>query len=717
MSLRPNFREIARAVPEWAKSRAPAPLVRLAQPERWGLPLIDSLLNGLHRTEEEVRSKEAVALRERLLAASRAVRVDDRAPDATTVDAAIASARDHLLSLQKGDGEWCAYLEGDTILESEYSLTMWFLGRGEEIRVKKAAESIRRHQLEGGGWAIFPDGPIEVSASVKAYFVLKLAGDDPASEPMVRARDAILRAGGIQACNSYTKVFLSIFGQYEWEDCPAIPPELILFPSWFPFTIYEMSSWSRAIVVPLSIVWAMKPRCSVPASANISELYADHVVGPTGVRKYLDRINLWTHFFALTDRVLKVLEKSGIKPFRRLALQHSEKWIRERLVKSDGVAAIIPPILNTIIGFRAMGYGYDDPDLAGQIAQLERLEVEGDELMRIQPCFSAVWDTSQVLNSILAAGVAPDDPDVLESARWLLAHEVREAGDWQKKVKGIEPGGWYFEYANEWYPDCDDTAEVLMALHRVRFPDPEEEAAKQAAMDRGLRWLLAMQNSDGGWAAFDRGCHHEFLNHVPFADHNAMLDPSCEDITGRVLEALRELGFDRTHPSVRKALRFLRARQEKDGTWYGRWGNNYIYGTWLAVTGMHAMDPHVGTVRMQRAAAWMRSCQNPDGGWGESLHSYDHPEIKGCGESTAAQTSWALLALFAAGDRDSTSVRRGLAYLLGTQRDDGSWYDEPWTGTGFPRVFYLRYHLYATQFPLLALAAYQDLDDPSGAAD
>ncbi len=646
-------------------------------------------------------------------------RAAGRGPDPLTVDAvarAIRKARRCLLSIQKPDGEWCAQLEGDTILESEWSLTQWFLGRGDSPRVAKAAETIRRHQLPGGGWAIYPSGPLEISASVKAYFVLKLAGDDPDAPHMARARAAVLEAGGIEATNSYTKIFLSVFGQYEWGRCPAVPPELILFPAWFPFTIYEMSSWSRAIVVPLSIIWALRPRCEVPASASIAEL---RVPGgaPTDITHYTGRRTIWTHFFALADHVVKLLERSPIKPFRRLALERAEAWVRARLVKSDGVAAIIPPIINTIVGFTALGYPSDDPTVAGQIRELEKLEIEREDTLEVQPCFSALWDTSQVLNALLASGVSGDEHDVRRAAAWLLDHEVREVGDWAKKVKGVEPGGWYFEYANEYYPDCDDTAEVLMGLAAVRFDDPDREAHRRAAMDRGLKWLLAMQNGDGGWAAFDRDCHHEFLTHVPFADHNAMLDPSCEDITGRVLEALSVLGFDRTHRTVRRAMRFLRARQKSDGTWYGRWGNNYIYGTWLALTGLHAMDPHTRGDRTRRAVAWLLAHQNPDGGWGESLRTYDEPETKGIGESTAAQTAWALLGLFAAGHRDSDAIRRGVAHLLSTQQDDGSWHDVPWTGTGFPRVFYLRYHLYATQFPLVALSRYLERMTPATSDD
>jgi squalene-hopene/tetraprenyl-beta-curcumene cyclase len=626
---------------------------------------------------------------------------------------AVRRCREYLLSIQDADGEWCAELEGDTILESEYILTMHFIGRSGEPKIAKAAEYIRRQQLESGGWAIYPGGPPEPSASVKAYFVLKLLGDDPDAPHMQKARRAILEMGGIDAVNSFTKIYLSIFGQYEWSKCPTVPPSIALLPKWFPFNLYEMSSWSRAIVVPLSIISAYRPRCAVPAHADIPELRSTKDVGPTDVTKYTGERTGWTRFFAGMDRFLKVCEKLHLTPFRRWGLRRSERWTLDRLRMSDGLGAIFPPIINTIIALRCRGYPLAGPILAGQVRELEKLEIEEDDTLRVQPCFSALWDTAQTLNVLLEAGVEPDHEDMLRPARWLLDHEVRHVGDWAVKVPDVEPGGWYFEYANEFYPDCDDTAEVLIALAKVRFPDAGEEARRKAAIDRGLTWLLAMQNEDGGWAAFDKGCDREFLTHVPFADHNAMLDPSCEDITGRVLESLHVLGRSSDDPVVRRAIAYMYEKQQGDGSWFGRWGCNYVYGTWLALQGLRAVGEDPRDPRMQRAAAWMRAYQNADGGWGETPLSYDMPEMRGRGPSTAAQTAWALLGLFAVDECDSPTVQRGLEYLQRTQREDGSWCDEPWTGTGFPRVFYLRYHLYATQFPLLALAACCDRFEPA----
>lgn len=621
------------------------------------------------------------------------------------ITAAIGATQSYLFRLQQDDGHWRAVLEGDSILESEYVLLMYFLGRFEEPKVRKVADYLRRSQMPTGGWAHYHGGPAEVSASVKAYFVLKLLGDDPTEPHMVRAREMILAAGGVEACNSFTKIYLAIFGQYAWSRCPAVPPEMILLPRWSPLNIYRMSAWSRTIVVPLSIIWAHRPQVAVPAGASIRELY---VPGKPPAVDVQAAARFWRLLFTGLDVALKGIEELPVKPLRERGLRAAEQWVLDRLQKSDGLGAIFPPIINTILALRARGYAMDDPVLRGQIHELERLELEGDDGMRLQPCLSPVWDTALTLHALLASGVPGDNPRLLAGARWLLDHEVRERGDWAMMCDAVEPGGWYFEYANEFYPDVDDTAQVLSVLSQIRFPEAADDARCQAAIRRGTNWLFAMQNTDGGWAAFDRGCDSEFLTHVPFADHNAMIDPSCEDITGRTLETLHLLGREPSDPVVRRAAGFLLRTQEDDGTWYGRWGCNYLYGTWLAVQGLTQGAVSPNDRRIQRAAAWVRQIQRADGGWGELPRSYDDPTAKGIGPSTAAQTAWALLTLFAAGDRHSDAVQRGLQYLLATQRADGSWWDEAWTGTGFPRVFYLRYHLYATYFPLLALGTYRE---------
>ncbi|HSS44696.1 MAG TPA: squalene--hopene cyclase [Thermoanaerobaculia bacterium] len=619
---------------------------------------------------------------------------------------ATAAARRYLLSIQHADGHWCGELEGDTILESEYILTLYFLGRLERPRVRKAAEYLRRQQLPDGGWAIYAGGPPDLSASVKAYFALKLVGDDPRAPHMAKARHVIRGLGGISACNSFTRIYLSIFGQYDWAGCPAVPPELVLLPDWFPFSIYRMSSWSRAIVVPLSIIWAYKPNCPVPEEANIRELHVESAAPrPQGPRSF--RVRFWGTVFRGIDWGLKTADRLSFKPLRRRALERAEAWILARLEESDGLGAIFPPIVNTILALSCRGYAPGHPALEGQVEELERLGLEEEETLRIQPCFSPIWDTALALLALRESGLSAEDPSLLRAASWLLDREVRRPGDWQRRMPDTEPGGWFFEYRNEFYPDTDDTAEVLAALSGVRFPEQNEERRRGSALRRGTGWQLAMQNTDGGWPAFDKACDNDVLTLIPFADHNAMIDPSCEDITGRTLEALRRLDFQASHPAVRRATSFLKRKQDADGTWYGRWGCNYIYGTWLALRGLKDAGEDMSQERYQRAGSWLRRHQNEDGGWGELPASYHEPTRKGIGPSTPSQTAWALLALFAVGDTGSTSVRRGVEYLLCNQQYDGSWKDEYWTGTGFPKVFYLRYHLYATYFPLWALSAYQ----------
>ena len=546
---------------------------------------------------------------------------------------------------------------------------------------------------------------------MKAYFALKLLGDDPDAPHMAKARRVILGLGGLEATNSFTRIYLSIFGQWRWEDCPAVPPELVLLPDGFPFNLSKISSWSRGIVVPLAIIWAHKPFCAVPEGASIAELRtgrAPRRAAPDSLRR-----RSWSVFFRAVDRLLKLAEFARLRPWRRRALRVSEAWIHERLAGSDGLGAIFPPIINTIIAFRCLGYALDDPRLVAQVRELEKLEIEEAETLRVQPCFSPVWDTALAIVGLRASGLRPDDPALCNAARWLIEREVRSVGDWKRRNAEGQPGGWYFEYANEPYPDTDDTAEVLAALAGVRFPDPGEEEERRASVERGRAWLVSMQNSDGGWGAFDKGCDNEIWTFIPFADHNAMIDPSCEDITGRAIEALRDLGDPPQSPPVRKAVAFLESRQAADGTWYGRWGCNYLYGTWLAARGLMRAGENLADPRFRRALDWIRSRQNADGGWGELPLSYDDPSRKGIGPSTPSQTAWALMALFAGGDWTTEAVSRGVSYLLRTQQYDGSWRDDYWTGTGFPKVFYLRYHLYATYFPLWALSLYRDAAAPS----
>ncbi|MEJ2084126.1 MAG: squalene--hopene cyclase [Acidobacteriota bacterium] len=620
----------------------------------------------------------------------------------------IAAARERLFELQQRDGHWCAELEGDTILESEYALVLFYLGMGNSDKVRKAAVYLRRKQLNEGGWPIFPGGKADVSASVKAYFVLKLVGDDPEAPHMIRARQTIRRLGGLDACNSFTKIYLSIFGQYDWNRSPGVPPELILFPKWFPFNIYEMSSWSRAIVIPLSIIWAHKPVIEVPKNASIDELKIvdSRVAGPRFSRGSL-RHHGWSLFFQALDRVHKLFERVRFVPLRRVAIRRAEKWMLERLEKSDGLGAIFPPIVNTLIALRCLGYAEEHPTVQGQIHELVKLEIEDSESLRVQPCKSPVWDTALAINALAMAAEDQRSDRLAMAVEWLLEHEVREVGDWVVKNPKGTVGGWYFEYANEFYPDCDDTAQILSAVNRIDTMDPDLGRRWSAAAERALAWLMSMQNRDGGWASFDKGCNRKYLTYIPFADHNAMIDPSTTDITARVLEACSGFGYNAESPAMKRAIAFIREQQCEDGSWYGRWGCNYLYGTWLALWGLKAIGVDMTEPWIQRAEIWVRSCQNSDGGWGESPESYTDKSLKGVGASSAAQTSWAIMSLLACGDLESHELKAGIEFLLNKQREDGSWKDGTWTGTGFPEVFYLDYHLYATYFPLLALETWR----------
>jgi squalene-hopene/tetraprenyl-beta-curcumene cyclase len=614
---------------------------------------------------------------------------------------AIEGAQGYLLRIQKTDGHWYSELEGDTILESEYILTMYSLGLGDDRRVRKAANYIRQKSLPEGGWAIYPGGQPEVSASVKAYFVLKLLGDKPDAPHMKKARNAICDLGGLERVNCFTSIYLATFGQYPWERCPNVPPEIILIPKWFPVNVYEISAWSRCIIVPLAVISACRPHYPVPEGVSLSELWLGKPF------RVSTRLGFWESFFHCTDAILKFLERRRWTPLRTKALKACEDWIVDHLRNSDGLGAIFPPIVNSIIALRCLGYDRDHSLTRSQIRELEKLEIEEGETLRVAPCFSPVWDTALASTALVDSGLSPGHPVLQKAGAWLLSKEVKEIGDWKIKNPAGQPGGWYFEYTNPLYPDVDDTFQVLTALSKIRLAGESGETLKHGAMQRALRWALSMQNEDGGWGSFDRGCDKQFLTQIPFADHNAMIDPSTADVTGRGLEALAALGFNREHPVVQRSLAFLAREQQRDGSWFGRWGCNYIYGTWLALRGLKCVGVDLSKDRFLAGARWLQAIQNSDGGWGELPRSYEDPAFKGRGPSTPSQTAWALMALMAIGDYESPSVLRGIEYLLEMQRDEGSWKDEYWTGTGFPGVFYLRYHLYATYFPLLALGLFK----------
>src|SRR5947209_5121189 len=527
------------------------------------------------------------------------------------VAAAIGGARDYLFSQQHEEGYWCGELEADTTLESDYIMLHTLLGTGDVQRFQKAARYILQHQNEDGGWPIYAGGPSNVSASVKAYFGLKLAGFTADHSALVRARKKILELGGVTEVNTFTKIYLCFFGQYDYDAVPAIPPEIVL--------------------------------------------------------------------------------------------KKAERWVLERFEMSDGFGAIYRSMLNAIVALRCLGYSLDDPQVIRAIDEFEKLGIEEAETFRMQPCKPPVWDAAYALFALGESGVPASDPRIVKCADWILQKQVRTVGDWKVKNRKGQPGGWYFEFNNEFYPDVDDSAMVCLALTHVEHPNGRYQ---RESVQRAIDWIFSMQCRNGGWASFDKNNDRMVFQHIPFADHNAMLDPPTVDITGRILEMLAAYGYDKNHPAVKKALKFIREEQEPDGSWFGRWGVNYMYGTALVLRGLEAVGVDHHEPYVQQAAEWLRMVQNPDGGWGETCDSYDDPNRKGIGESTASQTAWAVLGLMAANDIRSDSVARGIAYLLRTQQKDGSWDENYYTGTGFPRVFYLKYHMYRQYFPLLALTTY-----------
>lgn len=623
---------------------------------------------------------------------------------AAAVTGAISRASGHLLGLQDRSGYWWAELTADSTLESDYILLqLWMYPPRDGVwnpparaLIDKAARSILARQLPDGGFNIYAQGPSEVSATVKAYCALKLAGLSPNDPRMARARECVLSLGGIQAANSYVKVNLSLFDLYPRRYGPAIPPEVVLLPGKF---LYQMSAWTRAIVVALSIVHAHDPRRPVPAGFDLRELFLPGASCefPRDAGRFT-----WRNTFLFVDRVLKAWEKYGSRGIRKRALRKAESWMLERFEHSDGLGAIYPPMMYAIMALDALGYPPDHPARQEAVRQFDNLMVDDGERFFFQPCFSPVWDTAIAAYALGEAGSAGADGALARAAGWLVSKEVRRRGDWSVKRPATEPSGWPFEFNNEFYPDIDDTAMVMLALSHARSSD---SAAQKACHARALQWLLDMQSRDGGWAAFDADNNWECLSRVPFADHNAMLDPTCADITGRVLEALAAHGIPGGHSAVRRGIQYLVRTQQPDGSWYGRWGVAYIYGTCFALRGLRAAGESDREAHVLRAGEWLRSIQNADGGWGESCASYDNGAFTPA-SSTPSQTAWAILGLIAGGDTTSRSLEQGVDYLLETQRRDGAWDEELATGTGFPRVFYLNYHLYRLYFPLLALAEF-----------
>jgi squalene-hopene/tetraprenyl-beta-curcumene cyclase len=622
---------------------------------------------------------------------------------AERVEKAIESGANHLLSLQAEQGYWQGELEADSTLESDYIYYLHVLGKADPERISKLANYVRQKQLPDGGWSIYPGGPSELNATCKAYFALKLAGDSPYAPNLVRAREMVHRLGGLEHSNSYVRFYLALVGAVSWELVPSIPPELMLIPSWFIFNIYEMSSWTRGIVIPMAILSALRPDWKLPERAHVDELFKDPE-RKTAALDWSDQLLSWKNVFLAVDRGFKLYEKFPWKPFRQRAIREAKSWMLNHIERTEGLAAIYPAMMNSIFALMALGHGPDDPLTFREIKEFSRFEIEERDIIRMQPCVSPVWDTCIAMVALEEADLPADYPALVKAAEWLLSKQVLGPGDWQIKNKNAEPGGWAFEFRNDFYPDVDDTAFVLMALQRVKYPEP---ARMEAAMRRGIQWLLSMQNRDGGWGAFDRDNDRKFLCNIPFADHNAMIDPSTADVTARVVECLGRCGWPAEHPVIQRAIKFLLQDQCKDGSWFGRWGVNYIYGTSGVLRALETVS--LATREFcQRAVNWLRSVQRIDGSFGESLLSYDHPAAKGQGASTASQTAWGLIGLLASAGVEDAAVKRAAAYLVHRQQPDGSWSEPEFTGTGFPGVFYLKYHLYRNSFPVYALARYSN---------
>ncbi len=573
------------------------------------------------------------------------------------------------------------------------------LARG--IRLQKANRKglprILERQLPDGGWSIYKPGPSELNATVRAYTALKLCGIEMCgvnmdSPRMARARRRALDLGGLQECNSYTKINFSLFDLYPRRYAPSVPPEIVIAPG---DILYEMSCWTRSIIVPLSIVQAIGGTRPTPGGVRVEELMAPRK------RFSLRKRDAASTVFNHVDRAIKLWERRGLKNVRSKAIREAERWMLERTRYTDGLGAIYPGMMYSIMALQALGYAEDQPDLLEAIRHFENLILESDSRFQFQPAVSPVWDTAICATALGETALAPLPATLTKAADWLLTKEIRRKGDWAVKRPDLTPSGWAFEFANEFYPDIDDTAMVLIALRNAKATDPGRQ---QRAEARAVNWLLGMQSSDGGWAAFDVDNNWQVLNKVPFADHNAMLDPTCPDITGRVIDALLKSGLPTDHASIQRGVRYLLRTQERDGSWSGRWGGNYLYGTFLALRALVAAGCRLeGQSSIQRGAEFLRSVQNQDGGWGESCASYRHHRFVAMA-STPSQSAWALLGLAAANDVTSPAVDRGVDFLLSTQGPDGRWTEELTTGTGFPNVFYISYGLYKDYFPLLALA-------------
>jgi len=631
--------------------------------------------------------------------------IDSTSPE--KLEQAIALSQEYLLSIQHSDGYWWGELESNVTITAEVVLLHKIWHTDKTRPLNKAESYLRSQQRIHGGWELYYGDGGDLSTSVEAYMALRLLGVSVHDPALIKAKKFILQQGGISKTRIFTKMHLALIGCYDWQGLPSIPSWIMLLPEESPFTIYEMSSWARGSTVPLLVVFDRKPVFALDFPITLNELYTESI---ENVVYELPRSNDWTDVFLALDNVFKFTQDLNLVPWRSEGLAAAEKWVLERQEATGDWGGIIPAMLNSLLCLRTLNYDVNDPIIQRGLTAVDNFAIETEDSYRIQPCVSPVWDTAWCLRALIESGISRDHPAMVKAGMWLLDRQILDYGDWVVKNKDATPGGWAFEFDNRFYPDLDDSAVVVMGLSQTKLPN---EATKNKAIARCVDWMASMQCKPGGWAAFDLDNDQDWINLIPYGDLKAMIDPNTADVTARVLEMLGECSLSMEDRQVQKAIAFLIDEQESDGSWFGRWGVNYIYGTSGVLSALAAIAPSLCQSEIERGAAWLISCQNPDGGWGETCASYDDTSLKGVGVSTASQTAWAIIGILAAMDSTKfageAAITQGVRYLVHTQKNDGTWNEDYFTGTGFPCHFYLKYHLYQQYFPLQALARYKKI--------
>ncbi|MFL0605378.1 squalene--hopene cyclase [Cylindrospermopsis raciborskii] len=618
---------------------------------------------------------------------------------------AIAASQEHLLSIQRPEGYWWGELESNVTITVEVLLLHKIWGTCENRALYKIENYLRCQQREHGGWELYYGDGGDLSTSVEAYMGLRLLGVPATDTALVKAKSWILKKGGISKTRIFTKLHLALIGCYNWRGLPSLPPWVMLLPDYFPFNIYELSSWARSSTVPLLIVFNQKPVFDIDSPISLDELYAE---GIDNAQWELPKNNDWSDIFTLLDDGFKLAESLNLVPLRDQGIKAAEKWILERQESTGDWGGIIPAMLNSLLALKCLNYKADDPIIYRGLKAVDNFVIETDNSYCVQPCVSPVWDTAWAIRALIDSGMAPDDPVIVKAGEWLIDKQIIDYGDWAVKNKQGQPGAWAFEFHNRFYPDVDDSAVVVMALHQAKLPN---ENLKKQAIKRAVNWIISMQCKSGGWAAFDIDNDQEWLNYIPYGDLKAMIDPNTADVTARVIEMLGVCKLSIPSQKLDQAMNYLLGEQETEGCWFGRWGVNYIYGTSGVLSALALINPQKYLSNIEKGANWLKQVQNPDGGWGETCLSYGDPNFKGKGDSTPSQTAWGLMGLIAAGEAkqkfDLATMEKAVNYLLTTQRLDGTWDESYFTGTGFPGHFYLKYHLYQQYFPLLALGRYR----------